>query len=468
MSTLAVELVDVGLVAAGHRGLVGAPSPGYAHLDGTTIVTGTAALERSRIEPRRIHNRFWDQLDATALVPPFPSSFTHADLAHGHLADYWAGIGDGFESVILAVPSNFTGQQLGMLLGVARACEVPVEGLVDEAVAAAATLGEENEAERLLHVDLLLHRAVVTEVVRSRRLVRTRVRVADEMGLVGLNDLWARTAAEAFVRQTRFDPLHLAESDQELYDRLPLWLELLADRPSAMASLPARPRERVAELGRAEILATAEPAYGHLAEVLRPLVAGETPATILLTARAGRMPGLAERLAGTVDGRLTVLETGAAALGAWRRRAAIRAPGESLSLVTRLALSTAPPAAARAAPTTPAPPSPGPVSADPTHLLHESRAHPIVEEPLVVGLVEAEGDRSLVLRGPTAGVSRRHCTVRRMDDGVTVVDHSTWGTFVNGRRVDGRARLAVGDRLRVGSPGIELELIAVEGVDGEA
>ena len=103
----------------------------------------------------------------------------------------------------------------------------------------------------------------------------------------------------------------------------------------------------------------------------------------------------------------------------------------------------------------------------PTHLLHASRAHTILETPLVVGLAEADDARSVVLDGPTAGVSRRHCSIARADDAVVLSDHSTWGTFVNGRRVDGQVRLAVGDRVRVGSPGIELELITVEGARGE-
>ncbi len=47
-------------------------------------------------------------------------------------------------------------------------------------------------------------------------------------------------------------------------------------------------------------------------------------------------------------------------------------------------------------------------------------------------------------------VSRLHCRLTATDDTVEVVDlKSTNGTFVNGKRVT-RARLAKGDRLRVG------------------
>jgi pSer/pThr/pTyr-binding forkhead associated (FHA) protein len=64
------------------------------------------------------------------------------------------------------------------------------------------------------------------------------------------------------------------------------------------------------------------------------------------------------------------------------------------------------------------------------------------------------------LLGETAGISRAHCRVFE-DGGVVVLeDLSTWGTFVNGERVGGRAVVEAGDRIRLGSPGIELLLVA--------
>jgi pSer/pThr/pTyr-binding forkhead associated (FHA) protein len=41
-------------------------------------------------------------------------------------------------------------------------------------------------------------------------------------------------------------------------------------------------------------------------------------------------------------------------------------------------------------------------------------------------------------------------------------DHSRHGTFLNGERVQRRARLAAGDRIRLGTPGVELELVRIE------
>jgi pSer/pThr/pTyr-binding forkhead associated (FHA) protein len=47
-----------------------------------------------------------------------------------------------------------------------------------------------------------------------------------------------------------------------------------------------------------------------------------------------------------------------------------------------------------------------------------------------------------------------------------VEDHSTYGSYVNEERVAGRTALTVGDRLRLGSPGVTLELIQLVNDDG--
>jgi pSer/pThr/pTyr-binding forkhead associated (FHA) protein len=64
--------------------------------------------------------------------------------------------------------------------------------------------------------------------------------------------------------------------------------------------------------------------------------------------------------------------------------------------------------------------------------------------------------------GAAAGVSRVHCSLLRTPQGVTVIDHSRYGTWLNDEAVIGRAPLRAGDRLRLGRPGVTLELIASE------
>ena len=60
-------------------------------------------------------------------------------------------------------------------------------------------------------------------------------------------------------------------------------------------------------------------------------------------------------------------------------------------------------------------------------------------------------------------VSRLHCRLEVTDDRIDVIDlSSTNGTFVNGKRVDERARMHSGDLLQVGRLALKVERVAQE------
>jgi pSer/pThr/pTyr-binding forkhead associated (FHA) protein len=92
-------------------------------------------------------------------------------------------------------------------------------------------------------------------------------------------------------------------------------------------------------------------------------------------------------------------------------------------------------------------------------VIQDGRAHAIGAEPLVVGAGTGPGRRIPLAAG--AGISREHCALVAQGGEVLVRDTSRYGTWLNGERVAGEAALAAGDRLRVGTPGVVLELVAV-------
>jgi FHA domain len=466
VTAVAVEINDAGILVAvegAGRPEPRPPSPGYALLDGERLVVGLEAVRRARLQPRFVHNRFWDQLDTTPLPPPFPEGRTAADLVHAHLS----AVGEPLraDSVLLAAPGWLSGAQLGLLLGIARASGMPVDGMVDAAVAAA--MGG-YDGNTILHVDVQLHRAVVTELKQGRELVRERVEVAEDVGVVALHDAWAKGIAEAFVRQTRFDPLHTAAAEQVLYDRLPDWLAALGVRDTAVAGLEAGGDRHVVELTRAETVGWVDGLYGGIARLLGSVMRAGEPAVVLVSHRASALPGLPSRLGEVQGADIVRLAPGAAAAGALWAREQIAAPGEELPFMTRLTpdrLETPRELSGTAGETLAPLPSKVPAR-QPTHVLLEGLAHPITAEPFFLGIAIPHAKRGLNLTGRTAGISRSHCRLYRAGDEVVVEDHSTYGSFLNGARVVGRATLAVGDRLRLGSPGIELQLIAVADTDG--
>jgi pSer/pThr/pTyr-binding forkhead associated (FHA) protein len=55
------------------------------------------------------------------------------------------------------------------------------------------------------------------------------------------------------------------------------------------------------------------------------------------------------------------------------------------------------------------------------------------------------------LRIPLPSVSRRHCEIERNGEALKIRDlDSSWGTFVNGKRINGDCPVTAGDYIRIG------------------
>ncbi|HXV77162.1 MAG TPA: FHA domain-containing protein [Candidatus Polarisedimenticolaceae bacterium] len=462
MKTLALELNDAGVIAladagpAAERPIV---SPGLAIVDGRDVATGHRALERARLNPRKLHSRFWTRPDAGPLGRPFGDEWTHADLVHEHFRALWQSAGDGIEQVVLAVPGSYSEPQLGLLLGIAGAAGIPVTGLVDAAVAAATRVAP---VPWLVHLDLRLHDVVLTELaVSDGEWIRGAVRTSDMTGLAVLRDTWAKYVAAQFVRRTRFDPLHSATTEQELYLALDGLVDELRTNERASITLQRAGRAFSLELTRGELAATTASTCDALVDWVRRARSAAELASVSISHHAAAVPSLVDGLADLDEAEPIVLGQTAAAEGALVHRREICAPGDGLPYVTRLPAVA--PAGAAAAPHGRARTRPASSAAGvPTHVLWEDRAYEITGEPLEFGSAPRFA-RSVRIVGSTAGLSRRHCVFLRNGSSVLVRDHSTHGTFVNGRRVEHEARVGPGDRVRIGSPGVELRLIRVVG-----
>jgi hypothetical protein len=95
-----------------------------------------------------------------------------------------------------------------------------------------------------------------------------------------------------------------------------------------------------------------------------------------------------------------------------------------------------------------------------THILFGGDSMRFPESGLVIGTEEVSNSPHITLPRAAAGVSRRHCSLRREDERTVLIDHSRHGTWVNGARVRERATVRPGDRVRVGTPGVEFTLIS--------
>lgn len=445
MAVVGIEVIDAALIAA-RDGVRVAASPGVAIVNGAEVVTGVAAAAAARLTPGFATDRFWSDLSAESFARNEEPQVSHADLAHAHLAALWREVAQAGDSAVFAVPGTMRPRQLGLLVGIARHAGIPASGFVDSAVAASAGLAARAS---VLHLDVQLYQAVLTEMQGAAVLRRRRVEAAPRAGLKSMYAAWAQLVAEAMVRRTRFDPLHQAATEQQLHQRLPEWLASLAGRDSLDATIDTEGGDFTATVRREQFTLAAEAWYAQLAELVHGGHRVDEPATLALSARAALLPDLADRLGSMPGLEVVVLPEAAGPIGA-AARAEDLGPADPPALVTAL-MREHPVAAAERRRTagTPA-----------THAIFEGRAHAIGEEPIVVGAGSGEG-RRIALAGTGSGISRKHCSLMRERGRAIVRDHSRYGTFLNGERVAGEAELGAGDRLRVGTPGVVLELVAV-------
>jgi hypothetical protein len=451
VSVLAIELNDTGILVGDSERCRDA-GPGYAMLDPEGLTVGEAARRESRLRPRRMHNRFWRELDAGTIPVPSPHANNCADLACAQLQSIWQSFGgEQVEAVIFTVPGFYSRDALGLLLGIAQATGIPARGLVDTAVAAS---GAGLPDRRLAHLDCHLHSALLTELTGVERLSRGEIHFAEAAGLADLGERWIKTVAEAFVRQTRFDPLHHAVTEQMLFDSVPGWIDRLAADGELGVTIEHQERTVSAKIARRQMLDAAEPFYERIVRLVDSAQRARGPLLVQMSHRLARLPGLAERLRAVERTEVVELPEGAAIRGALARSTQILTSADAVAYVTSLDQQ-----AASERPAESAPPATRRERSRPTHLLNGAIAYPIGEQPLQVGTAPPAGGRAVRPNGPPEGVSRRHCSVVLRGDDVVLEDHSRYGTWVNERRIEGQTTLHVGDVVRVGSPGGRLLLI---------
>ncbi len=438
--TLATDQADAPLIVA----------PGVACVAEEGILTGEAAAHRAKLQPLRSYLRYWHELAAVPLGRAHQPQLTAADLAFDQLRALFAAAGGAPDRLLIAAPPLLAREQLGLLLGIAAEAGAGEVGLVDAGLAACALA---PVPAHVLHLELYRHAAIVTTIEQTTDGARRgRVEANPDCGTQRIEQRVIDAVAAQFVRKTRFDPLHNARSEQSLADGVWSWLQDLGTAESVDISLQVAEAALQIQWTRTAWQEVGEP----LCKTLLQLVQAARPAGQAVELRLGsvaqRLPGLADRLRGLSSCEVSLLPPGAAARGALLQHPQILR-GAHPALVCQLPLAVREAVAEAAVPAS----ERSGVAA--THILHAARAWPLAGQPLAIGTQLPAGERGLQLPGGVPGVSRLHCRVSTINGNVSVEDLSTYGTFVNDERVHGRATLWCGDVLRLGTPGIPLQLI---------
>jgi hypothetical protein len=379
------------------------------------------------------------------------------------------------ERVWIATPAQASGAGLEALLGITRRLGLPIDGFIDSAAVVSAALESERNT---IVLELGLHHAAATAVDRDGSHARRRRSVLTERGgFIELYQIWLDLISTTMVKRTRFDPLHDAATEQQLFDAMPSLTREVASTGNTTASVTkGRERFEVA-LTRDQFAQAAEPIYRSMAGLLHQLRPAGAPIAIVVPRPLAELPGVREQLEQFVGCEWVSIPDGFAAAATSLLDLPELASGEdSVRLLRRLPLQVQ----AALNDGVAREPLGQRRSGDPapSHALLDGRACSLSAESLVVGRAPESqstpltamatgtatapvSSRYITLPEGLAGVSRRHCTFVHDGDELVLLDHSTFGTFVNGERVQERVRVHAGDRVRLGEPGVELALIAV-------
>lgn len=358
----------------------------------------------------------------------------------------------------VAVPFYYQPTELARLLALARAHGVNIAALHDAASLRVAALDLPNTS---LVLELADRGVAVSEVVADRNEVRrSRLALLPDIGHRELRRVWTELVAEAMVLKSRFDPLHDAASEQRLLAMLPDALRGLGERDQTSIVLPTgRGDDCSVVLSRDQFATAAAGIWRQIALLLRERRAAGTTVNIVLDEDTARLPGLRELLTDFVGCRCIVCPTGLAA----RRASLMALPVDSADGVALL--RGHPRAAALESPEALMLTLPARRYQRPSHIVW-SGGTVALPHGVQLEIGRAVGEKDLRLPEGLAGVSRLHCSICERDESLLVIDHSRYGIWLNDERVSRRAALRAGDRLRIGDPGVELNLIAIGAGDG--
>lgn len=335
-----IELNDSGLrLSQASQQLV--DSPGFALITDQELVLGEKALRQARVHPLQTNNQFWQRLNLDPLANANAHCRHHADLAFNHLKELQQ-LAENVNEVIFAIPGHFSRDQLALLLGITQACDFNAVGLVDSATASLAPLVSPGH---YLHLDIHLHQSVISHVEVGSEIVRTQIETIPGAGMIALYDAWAQLATEQFIQQTRFDPLHNASTEQQLYDQLPDFLETCHKLGEAQLSLQGH---KIA-ITQQSLQQKVSPIYERIQQKLsaafnkydsldnNSLVNSKSIDQVYLSDRWANLPGFSNTLANA-----TLLDSNAISKGCQLHESNIRGTGDALNYVTNLPLATTP------------------------------------------------------------------------------------------------------------------------------
>src|SRR5262245_48782508 len=216
------------------------------------------------------------------------------------------------ERAWIAVPARVDARGLGTVLDITRGLGLSVDGFVDAAAASVAALAPDRNA---IVVEVGLHHLAATAVDSEGQARRRRSVLGARGGLIELYDAWLDLISTAMVKRTRFDPLHNAETEQQIFDAMPALTSEASASGGATAVVTVGTQRFEVALSRDQFAESAQPIYKDMLRMLHSLRSAGAPVALILPRPIADLPGLRDSLAQFVRFPLISVRGGGASGG---------------------------------------------------------------------------------------------------------------------------------------------------------
>ncbi|MXZ45298.1 MAG: hypothetical protein F4Z01_10080 [Gammaproteobacteria bacterium] len=391
--------------------------PGIAWAEVKELSFGEAALKVAKLFPARVHTQYWNLLDQSHVEPKGFAVETQADLVYQQLLHIkkQSNLQDKDE-VLIVVPSDRTEQQLRLLYGIALKAGYNVIDFVDLGVAGALSC---DGSGAIAFVSVGMQRTVITHLKVNNEVVRERVSVTPQLGILPLTNTWIRMVAEKFLASSRFDPRKFGETEQQIFNQILAFVR--SSEGNSTIDAQYRGTTRQVEISKAE---TVEAAQDRYASALSLLTADED---LVLSHATYGLPGLADAL--TQDGRNYSVSTFSSTSDALTLALGDRSDSDQCSLHTTLLKHASSKSDEQHQEEEQSDPL-----VQPTHILHQATAYPIGPE-FTVNIGELGESQLFTLQQRTQG------TALKIGDSAPIA--------VNGTPVEAELFVQLGDRISV-------------------
>tara|TARA_B110000238_G_C16012899_1_gene389704 strand:- start:79 stop:972 length:894 start_codon:yes stop_codon:yes gene_type:complete len=278
--------------------------------------------------------------------------------------------------------------------------------------------------------------------------------IIDDCGQAAFDDCWVKLISQSFIKQCRFDPLYAAESDQKIINNLSFWVTKAMSQETVHLEIEYGNQMYECDIKSSDFIDAVMPLYKLLINKLRTIFHAEDIPAIQVTNLIAKLPGLANLMKLKLSAAVYENTEGCAVIGASERFSSTKQQDNALRIIKSLPWDQS----AISVDKTNTKIS---INDKPSHILFEDVAYPLGLMPIMIGSNPTQIENSLLITSNKTGISRDHCTLIMKNDRCILNDLSRYGTYLNNQRIKGPSILNIGDKIRIGSPGIEITLITI-------